>query len=95
MANTNAKVIVGAGLAGLAAGLLFAPKSGKEVRQDMKKKVQELSDQANQKMEAGKDKAKDLKQQAVEQAKKVRSAIKKSDAANDIDTTMDEPLSAM
>lgn len=79
MASTEAKILVGAGLAGLAAGILLAPKSGKETRADIQKKAQELSDKANNKLEAGKEKAVDLKQHAMEQAKKVRNSIRKND----------------
>ena len=35
--------VIGAAVAGAAAGILMAPKSGKEIREDIKKKAQEFS----------------------------------------------------
>jgi gas vesicle protein len=82
MASTEAKILVGAGLAGLAAGVLFAPKSGKETRADIQRKAQEMSDKASHKLDEGKEKVADLKQHAVEQTKKVRSSIFKKDSSD-------------
>ncbi len=85
MANSTAKLIVGAGLAGLAAGVLFAPKSGKETREDVKKKAHEVSTQANQQLETGKKKAAELKNSAAEQARKVRQSIVKKEKIDEQD----------
>lgn len=85
MVNSTAKLIVGAGLAGLAAGVLFAPKSGKEMREDVKKKAHEVSNQANQQLEVGKKKATELKNSAAEQAHKVRQSIAKKDKIDEHD----------
>lgn len=94
MVSSSTKMLVGAGLAGLAAGILFAPKSGKETRAEMKKKAHEMSDKATQKMEEGRAKVADLKHEAVEQANKVRSAIRKKESAESGagSSKLDEPL---
>lgn len=51
--------VIGAALAGLAAGVLAAPKSGKETRQDIKNKVDEFKNVADKKASQTKDAAKD------------------------------------
>jgi gas vesicle protein len=48
MGKTFGKVVI-AGIAGAIAGLLFSPKSGKENRDDIKKKADELKKQAEKK----------------------------------------------
>ena len=65
-------------LAGLAAGMLFAPKSGKENREFLKHKAQEGKHKAQEKLEEGKDKAKSTAAQAVETAKTVVSESKRA-----------------
>ncbi|MDO4713025.1 MAG: YtxH domain-containing protein [Candidatus Saccharibacteria bacterium] len=50
---------VGAIAAGFAAGVLLAPKSGKETRQDLKRKVAELKKKADKTAKQAKAAAKD------------------------------------
>lgn len=66
MAN-NGKIAFGAiigAAAGLIAGVLTAPKSGKETRADIKTKAAELKDKADETSQAAKDRALDLKARA-------------------------------
>ena len=51
--------VLGAALAGFATGVLAAPKSGKETRQDIKNKVDEFKNEADKKASQTKDAAKD------------------------------------
>lgn len=59
-------------VAGVLAGLLFAPKSGKELRTDIKHKVTDMKDTSMEKekewMEKGKEKAQDMKENYMEKA---------------------------
>lgn len=61
---------VGGVLAGLTAGLLFAPKSGKETREDIKKKAEELKDKAEAKGD-------ELKASAKKKVDEVRDEVVK------------------
>jgi len=56
-------VIIGAA-AGVVAGFLTAPKSGKETRADIKRKAHELKDDAADKIDQAKDKAGELAEKA-------------------------------
>lgn len=76
--NTGRNIAVGAllvGLAGYVAGILTAPKSGKETRKDIQKKAKQAKTEAEKNLKAlhselndlistGKSKAKDLKDTA-------------------------------
>jgi gas vesicle protein len=64
-------LVVGA-VAGLVAGLLTAPKSGKETRQDIKKKAGDVSREAGKQVEMAKQKAGDV----ADQAKKTVDRVK-------------------
>jgi len=67
--------VLGAAAAGFAAGILTAPKSGKETRADLKKKAEEAKKTAEQK-------AKQAKAAAKESAKTVKAGAQKvGDAA--------------
>ena len=55
-------LVVGA-VAGLVAGLLTAPKSGKETRQDIKRKATDVSREAGKQVELAKQKAGDVAEQ--------------------------------
>ena len=62
MANAGKKFALGATLglvAGAVAGLLFAPKSGKETRKFIKEKVVDLTQKGKKLAETGKEKIQD------------------------------------
>lgn len=58
--------LVAAAAAGYATGLLFAPKSGKETRSDIKSKLDNLKETTSEKM----DSAKDVYDESVAKVKK-------------------------
>jgi len=60
------------GLAGAAAGILFAPKAGKELRGDLKEKA----DETRAALEKTIDRAKELRREADRQLAEVRSRFK-------------------
>lgn len=66
-----AKVAVVAGL-GVAAGMLLAPKSGKENRKDLKKKADQAKKYLNEKAEQAKEVANEAKDMIDKDAKKVK-----------------------
>jgi gas vesicle protein len=66
-----AKVAVVAGL-GVAAGMLLAPKSGKENRNDLKKKVEQAKKYVNEKAEQAQEMASEAKDMIDKDAKKVK-----------------------
>lgn len=69
--------VLGAAVAGFAAGILTAPKSGKETREDLKKKAKEAQKVAEKK-------AKEAQKVAEDGVKTVKSVAKKvGDAANE------------
>jgi len=65
------------GLIGAAAGILFAPKSGKETREDISRKTQELLVKAKDEYEIALEKSKKAYEAAVEKMKDVQAAVKK------------------
>lgn len=80
--------IIGAAAAGVVAGILVAPKSGKETREDLRKKAEEMGKtaqkQADQAKLAAKDSAESIKQgahkvsdAAVETARGVKGNVEK------------------
>ncbi len=97
------KVAVGALLAGIIgylAGLLTAPKSGKETRQDIKnaglrakkeaeKKLKELNSELNKKLDEAKEKGKDLKGRAKKEYEKL------FDSASEAKEIVRQALSAL
>jgi gas vesicle protein len=56
------------GLIGAALGILFAPKSGKETREDIARKTDELLTKAKEEYEAAVEKSKRLYETAVQRA---------------------------
>ncbi len=68
--------IIGAAAAGFAAGILTAPKSGKETRADIKKKAVELKNEA----EKGAKKAKSVASDAAASLKTNASKVGKATA---------------
>lgn len=61
---------------GAAAGLLFAPKSGKKLRADLMSKVDDAKNQANDYREVAMDKGMELQQQAKEAAGNIKISLK-------------------
>lgn len=72
-------LIIG-GLIGAAAGILFAPKSGKETREDIGRKTQELITRAKDEYEAAVEKSRKAYEAAVEKMKEVQSIARKKAA---------------
>jgi gas vesicle protein len=78
MDNSNGKAIVGfifGAAVGLAAGMLFAPRSGVETRKKLEKRAREYSDDVVHKVSRKID---DLKGQMDEFANETRAKIKKA-----------------
>jgi len=69
-------LIIG-GLIGAALGILFAPKSGKETREDISRKTQELINRAKDEYEAAVEKSRKAYEAAVEKMKEVQSIARK------------------
>jgi gas vesicle protein len=69
------------GIVGAVVALLYAPKSGKEVREDLRKRSLELSDDAEAQLELAKKKAEEL----LEETKKRIDDLRKESG-----TTVDE-----
>lgn len=69
------KVAVVAGL-GVAAGMLLAPKSGKETRKDLKKKAEKAKEYFNEKAEQAKEMANETKEMIDKEAKKAQRKSK-------------------
>ena len=80
--------IIGAAAAGVVAGILVAPKSGKETREDLRKKAEEMGKTAQKRADqaklAAKDSAESIKQgahkvsdAAVETARGVKGNVEK------------------
>jgi gas vesicle protein len=65
-------VLIG-GLIGAALGILFAPKSGKETREDIARKTEELISKAKEEYEAALEKSKRLYETAVTKAQGLQS----------------------
>lgn len=60
------------GIAGLVAGLLTAPKSGKETREDLKRKADKVKTETAKHAEEVREKATEVADQAKETAQKVK-----------------------
>jgi len=71
-----AKLAVVAGL-GVAAGMLLAPKSGKENRKDLKKKIEQTKKYMNEKAEQAQEMASEAKDMIDKEAKKAKRAQRK------------------
>jgi gas vesicle protein len=90
-ATTTLAFIAGIG-AGMAAGILFAPRAGEETRQQLKDKAQEARTKAKRKMDEEratlKDRADEVKAKARKVAEEGRHVAK--DVAKDIKARADE-----
>jgi len=73
--NNFLKGLVIGGFLGLAAGLLFAPKSGKETRADICNRTEELLKAANEEYEKGLKKTSQLYDSVKAQAGKFKTDI--------------------
>jgi gas vesicle protein len=74
-AKTAMKFAIGMGIAatiGLARGILYAPRSGKETRENLEKKAAEVLETVKAKV---KDKAKALKNTTIHTARDVHDAV--------------------
>lgn len=67
-------LILGAA-AGMFAGILAAPKSGKETREELKRKSEEAKEMAADKVEEVKECAEDAKERVARVAKTTRHAV--------------------
>ncbi len=85
-AKTLAIGISAAAAAGLAAGILFAPKSGKETRNDIKEKTKEVVENTK---EAVTKNAKAMKESAAEAVQGISNVLKD---AHEKKTAVDEDL---
>jgi len=65
-------VLIG-GLIGAAAGILFAPKSGKETREDIARKTDEIIKKAKEEYEVALEKSKNAYETAIRKAKEIQS----------------------
>lgn len=61
-----------AGFVGLVTGLLTAPKAGKETREDLREKTDELKGRAGKALTEASEKATEVKERAGEKAQEVR-----------------------
>jgi gas vesicle protein len=76
--NTSGKILTAAAVglaAGAVAGLLLAPRSGKETREMMKKKGTEATDAIKGGFEKGRQQAVDLKEKAEEKMRDVNRKV--------------------
>jgi len=97
--ETAKKVAAGAGIAaaiGAAAGILLAPKSGKETRADIKNKASEVTEKTRETVHEKYDKVKEAAEQAskgihdvIREARAKKSDAPKAEAAKDV--TPEEP----
>lgn len=70
--------VIGAAVVGFAAGILTAPKSGKETREDLKKKTEEFKSEAEKRTEQAKLAAKDSAESIKAGAQKVTDTAVKT-----------------
>ena len=82
--------VLGAAVAGFAAGVLTAPKSGKETRKDLKKKANELKKDADKCAAKAKTVAKDTAASLKSGAQKVGKAT--TEAAHDVKGDVEKSL---
>jgi gas vesicle protein len=76
--NTSGKILTAAAVglaAGAVAGLLLAPRSGKETRELMKKKGVDAADKVKVTFEKGRQQVTDLKEKAEEKMRDVNRKV--------------------
>jgi gas vesicle protein len=76
--NTSGKILTAAAVslaAGAVAGLLLAPRSGKETRELMKKKGVDAADKVKETFEKGRQQVTDLKEKAEEKMRDVNRKV--------------------
>lgn len=64
------------GLAGVALGLLFSPKEGSSLRQDLKEKSKDLTESARDMVERGKEDPKKVLTELVDEAQGALNAVR-------------------
>jgi len=86
-------MIIG-GLIGAAVGILFAPKSGKETREDISRKTQDLLSRAKEEYESAVEKSKKAYEAAVEKMKEFQAMArtKASDAGQKVDDLAEKSM---
>lgn len=77
-AKTGILAFIVGSLAGITTGILMAPKSGKETREDIKRKAKEGADTMKQKANQAKDTVNDKATEAVDTAKTVAQESKRA-----------------
>ena len=76
--NTSGKILTAAAVglaAGALAGLLLAPRSGKETREMLKKKGEQAAEKVTEGFEKGRQQATDLKVKAEEKMRDVNRKV--------------------
>ncbi len=76
------------GLIGAAAGILFAPKSGKETREDIARKTDEIIKKAKEEYEVALEKSKKAYETAIRKAKEIQSMAREK--VDDVEESVTE-----
>src|SRR5207244_1781218 len=82
MRKTNLWLPLAAGLVGAGVALLFAPRSGKETREQIRHKAENVQSKAKEKVEKGRDKAMHMKDRMADTVQ----AVKRRGQDNAIET---------
>jgi len=80
-------VLIG-GLVGAVAGILFAPKSGKETREDIARKTDEIIKKAKEEYELALEKSKNAYETAIRKAKEIQSMAREK--VDDVEESVTE-----
>ena len=83
--------VIGAAAAGVVAGILVAPKSGKETREDLKKKAEEMGKSAQKRAGQAKLAAKDSADSIKEGAQKIGNTA--TETARDVKGNVEKRFS--
>ena len=79
------------GLIGAAIGILYAPKSGKETREDLSRKAEELIEKAKEEYELALEKSKKAYEAAVQRLKLLESSAKEK--VGEMEAKVEDPVS--